>query len=119
MKFQGEEACEIIVPSNERAAKEAYEQSFGVFRGGYCGEGAIIAIPFAFELRQRLHESRRLFDALSAGICGFRIHFFRSWIIKWKMNPFLLICETLLTWGVFALCKSSSFICFRCQFCLF
>jgi hypothetical protein len=108
-----EEVCEIILPMTPEAAKKTYEKQFGKYRDLYYGDGAIIGLPYSFDLKELLEMTERERQCSSFRLGNFRISLIRTWLIKRHLSLTLLLCETILTWMVVAFCKLQySFVCF-------
>jgi hypothetical protein len=107
-----EEVCEIVIPMTSEAAKKAYEKKFGKYCDLYFSDGAIIGLPYSFDLKELLEMTERERQCSSFRLGNFRISLIRTWLIKRHLSLTLLLCETILTWVVVAFCKLQySFVC--------
>lgn len=86
-------------------AKLAYARAFGEFRDRYYSKGAIIGLPYSYQLRESLERSRCIREAFSFTICRFQVSLFRSFFIKKELGAMFLFLETMCTWGAIILGK--------------
>jgi hypothetical protein len=86
-------------------AKKAYETEFGEFRDRYYSKGAIIGLPYSYQLRESLERSKCIREAFSFTICCIQFSFFRSWLIKKDLGALFLLLEMLCTWGAIIIGK--------------
>jgi hypothetical protein len=100
-----EGACELVQPTTPEHAKKVYQKKFGKCRDKYYSEGAMFGLPYSYELRDALERSKQMQESLSFRIWKFRIHLFRTWLIKKEFSSMILLCETVATWTVISCCK--------------
>lgn len=79
-------------------AKVAFRQEFGDFRERYYARGAIVALPYPYQLKERL-EKACLREALTLRMGCLQFSFFRSLLIKKELGIFFLISEVICVWG--------------------
>jgi curved DNA-binding protein CbpA len=100
-----EGTCERVQPTTPEHAKKVYEKKFEKYREKYYSEGAIFGLPYSYELREALERSKQIQGSLSFRLWKFRIHLFRTWLIKKELSCMILLCETVATWTVISCCK--------------
>lgn len=101
----GKGASGISPPLSPGLAREVYRQTFGEYRKKNYSEGAVIGLPFSYELRDALERSKGTRENLSFGFWKYRVHFFRTWFIKLELSLTIQLCETMATWIAISLCK--------------
>eukprot|EP00980_Cylindrotheca_fusiformis_P010523 scaffold2331_cov126-Cylindrotheca_fusiformis.AAC.13 len=84
-------------------AEQAYENAFGEFRDSYYSKGAIIGLPYSYQLRESLERSECIREALSFTIGCVQFSFLRSFLIKKELGALFLFLEITCTWGAIVL----------------
>jgi hypothetical protein len=102
------------VPKTVDDAKRAYQDVFGTYRRLHYNEGGVIGIPYAYDLNERLKETKHNRELMSLSFGRFQIMFFRTWLIKEDLSSSLWLTEVILTWVVIAFCKLFSL----CSVCI-
>lgn len=100
VKFDGEAMRQVRLED----AKRAYGHAFGDYKEKYYSKGAIVALPYPFELRERL-ESGCLREAFTLQMGCIQFSFFRSFLIKKELGIFFLLSEIVCVWGSLVLGK--------------
>lgn len=92
-------------------ARRAYENKFGDFREKYYSKGAIVALPYPGELKDRLESGNCLREAFTLQIGCLQFSFFRSFLIKKELGVLFLLSEIACVWGSLILGKLDSVVC--------
>mmetsp|Transcript_35927 Transcript_35927/g.86828 ORF Transcript_35927/g.86828 Transcript_35927/m.86828 type:complete len:976 (-) Transcript_35927:1624-4551(-) len=80
-------------------AKREYENEFGDYKGKHYSKGAIVALPYPFELRERLERGKCFREAFTLQIGCLQFSFFRSFLIKKELGVLFLLSEIICVWG--------------------
>jgi hypothetical protein len=75
------------------------------YKEKYYSRGAIAALPYPFELKERLERGKCLREAFTLQIGCLQFSLFRSFLIKKELGALFLLSEIVCVWGSLVLGK--------------
>ena len=77
-----------MTPRTAEHARQNFEDRYGQYRYVYYSDGAIIGMPYGFDLHESLEQSRSLRESLLMACGRLRIGVLQTWLIKLKKPGF-------------------------------
>ncbi|CAJ1938082.1 unnamed protein product [Cylindrotheca closterium] len=103
VKFERQAMRQAMRQVHLEDARRAYESAFGDFKEKYYSKGAIVALPYPFELRERLERGKCFREAFTLQIGCLQFNLFRSFLIKKELGVLFLLSEIICVWGSLSL----------------